>query len=218
MILYINDEKLEFSEEELNFRYLEEGQEGIAYIWKDKVIKVYKDQKRIPSINEETASYLSKIPTKRILLPIDLVYDENHNFIGYTTKFILNHNRSVIKRLPVSKIKKELELIREDIFLLSDKKVALMDFHLDNFCYDGGFYMIDPGTYKIVDYDKKKVLLENIRYYSEFFLRDLLFTTIKFTKKEKDALDLLNDSCDYISDMLDNSDRKVVPYLKGISK
>lgn len=78
--------------------------------------------------------------------------------------------------------------------------------------------MIDPGTYKIVGYDKRKVYLENIKLYSEFFLREVLFTVIKFTKKQKNNLELLADSTDYISEILDNSNGKVVPYLKGISK
>ena len=218
MIIYINDKKIELTAEELEYRFLGEGKEGTTYIWNDKVLKIYKPYSSISRLNEKEAIYLSKIPTKRILLPIDLIYDENHNFIGYTTKFIRNYNRSTIKRLAISKIKEELEIIKEDIFLLSEKNISLEDFKLDNFAYDGKFYMIDPGTYKIVDYDKKKVYLENIKLYSDFFLREVLFTIVNLTKKEKNNLESLNDSSDYIGDILENSDRKVVPFIKGISK
>ena len=216
MIIYINDKEYELKEDVLNYLYLGEGEEGIAYIQGDKVLKIYKPYCSIKRLSEEDVTYLSKIPTKRILLPIDIIYDENHNFIGYTTKFILNHQREIIKQLHISRIKGELELVKEDIFMLSEKSVSLEDFKLDNFALDDGFYMIDPGTYRIVDYDKRKVYLENIKLYSEFFLREVLFTVIKFTKKNN--LELLANSTDYISEILDNSNGKVVPYLKGISK
>lgn len=121
MIIYINDQEYELTKEELEYRYLGEGKEGTTYIWNDKVLKIYKPYSSISRLSEQEALYLSKIPTKRILLPLDIIYDENHNFIGYTTKFILNHNCAIINQLPVSKIKEELELVKEDIFMLSEK-------------------------------------------------------------------------------------------------
>jgi hypothetical protein len=78
--------------------------------------------------------------------------------------------------------------------------------------------MIDPGTYKIVDYDKRLVYLENIKVYNEFFLKDILYRLVKLNKKEKNNLEVLIDSSDYISDILEDSDKKIVSYLKGISK
>ena len=105
MIIYINGERIELTKEQLDYLYLGEGQEGVTYIYKDKALKIYKSYSSINRLSEKEALYLSKIPTKRILMPIDLVYDENGNFIGYTTKFIQNYNRATIKQLPISKIK-----------------------------------------------------------------------------------------------------------------
>ncbi len=218
MKIIINNELITFSDEELDYWYLGEGNEGTVYIWKDKAIKIYKPYCRTDRLSEEEALFLSKIPTKRILLPIDIVYDENNNFIGYTTKFIQNRNREIIKSLSLSTIKKELEIIKEDIFLLSNRGVSLEDFYYDNFALDDGFYMIDPGTYIIVDYDKRKVYLENIKLYNEFFLKDILFRLVKLNRQEKNNLEVLVDSSDYISDIIEDSERKVGPFLKGISK
>ena len=218
MKIIINNELITFSNEELDYWYLGEGNEGTVYIWKDKAIKIYKPYCSTDRLSEEEALFLSKIPTKRILLPIDIVYDENHNFIGYTTKFIQNRNREIIKSLSLSTIKKELEIIKEDIFLLSNRGVSLEDFYYDNFALDDGFYMIDPGTYRIVDYDKRKVYLENIKLYNEFFLKDILFRLVKLNRQEKNNLEVLVDSSDYISDIIEDSERKVGPFLKGISK
>ena len=218
MRVYINNKLVEYTDEELDYWYLGEGNEGTVYIWKDKAIKIYKPFCSTDRLSEDEALLLSRIPTKRILLPIDLVYDENHKFIGYTTKFIQNRNKDVIKKLYIGDIKKELELIKEDIFLLSDNNVSLEDFRYDNFAFDDGFYMIDPGTYKVVDYDKRLVYLENIKVYNEFFLKDILYRLVKLNKKEKNNLEVLIDSSDYISDILDDSDKKIVSYLKGISK
>lgn len=218
MRVVINNKVVEYTDEELDYWYLGEGNEGTCYIWKDKALKIYKPFCSTDRLTEEEAAYLSNIKTNRILLPIDLVYDENHKFIGYTTKFIQNRHRDTIKQLSIADIRKELEIIKEDIFTLSDNNVSLEDFRYDNFAYDDGFYMIDPGTYKIVDYDKRLVYLENIKVYNEFFLKDIIFRLVKLTKKEKENLEVLIDSSDYISDILEDSDKKIVSYMKGISK
>lgn len=217
MKVFIDNKEYNFSQEELDYWYLGEGNEGTAYIWKDKVLKIYKPFCSTDRLNEEEALYLSKIPTQRILLPIDLVYDENHKFIGYTTKFINNHNFEVIKNFPASRIKKELEIIREDIFLLSEKNVSLEDFRIDNFALEDGFYIIDPGTYKIVNQPKSRIFLENIKLFNKFFVEDILLRIRKFTKIQQNRVkEIFGD--EYAADNIDSVDITISNYLGKIVK
>ena len=65
--------------------YIDEGTEVVVYKYNDMALKIYKDYCRKQRLDLDTAKELSKIDTSRILLPRNIVYTENGEFIGYTT-------------------------------------------------------------------------------------------------------------------------------------
>ena len=78
MKYFLGTEEINFSEKELLDSYINEGTEGITYKYKNSAIKIYSNTYPYkPKLSEEEIFRMSKIPTKRILMPEKPLYDEN---------------------------------------------------------------------------------------------------------------------------------------------
>ena len=169
MRLFIDGVVYEFSQEELDYMYIGEGVESEVYRYRDEVFKLHKDERQMKfKLDEKTANYLSKIKTKRIMMPRKLIYDTNDNFCGYTLLYLESHQKEILRRRKMEDIIKELKLIEEDLITLKEYNVDLEDFTLDNFIVNKGLYMIDPGSYKVSKDDKR--LTEIINNTSSLYL------------------------------------------------
>ena len=148
--------------------FLGSGKEGNVYYKKNtnEAVKIYNGSDlNHKSLNEETAKFLSGIPTTNILLPKRLVYDEQGSFIGYTTPFIQTYqgvNNLELLDFKIPDLIKVIEPLYRDAYTLSMNKIYLRDIYSDGNClYNGNFYLIDPGLYQIMPHDKMEILKYN---------------------------------------------------------
>ena len=101
------------------------GQECRVFKYNNDVIKIFKKDYKLEHISKKTIEYLKEIETKRILMPIGFIKDQDNNLIGYKMKYV-SGNRIVDKDY-VENFFRELTIIRGDIETLSDKGVRLLD-------------------------------------------------------------------------------------------
>lgn len=191
MIFFIGDEKVELSEQELRNRYIDHGEEGNVYQYKKEAVKFYSDKmiyKR--RLQEEDVLKLSEINTKRILLPRKPVYDKDKKYIGYTTEFKIEAPKERIGLLRMKDLVKELELIKEDIRLLSNNLVKIQDLNYGGLLMtQDGIYITDPGEYHFSKKSYPDSLYDyNIDEMNYYFTRVVFNRYLKLTNREKEKL------------------------------
>ncbi len=220
MKIRIGKKLFEFSEEELDSMYIDEGMEGTIYRFNDDALKIYCDFPRKDRLNEDEAYKLSKIKTDRILLPKDLIYDENNKFIGYSTKFIENIDFKNASYLSVYDFCNEMDLVYKDLKLLNDKGVDVEDYSLYNLLFDGSIYFIDPGSHRFVNDDG--LLHRDNRYrLNEFLVWNLIpyMTDMSRAKRNKfrREIDLSDEFVDFMRyESLE--DESVKSFIKRITR
>ena len=223
MIIFIRDKKYEFNDEELEYMYEAEGNESIVYRYKDKVLKIYKKYCRKDRLNEEDVNRLSSILTNRILLSTDPIYDEDKNFFGYVMNYIRSYSSNFISNLPMKKFLNELDLIHDDLSLLSNNHIDMDDFIMDNLLFNGDIYIIDPGSYVFRNQlSVETVYKENIEKLNFFIINQLMTCNIPITKKNKEKFMNYFLNCDqFVGEIMKreiNSNDTVKSYVKRIVK
>ncbi len=141
-----NEENIPLDNSKIKF-ISNKGTEFIVYKYYDKALKIYKPNYNLSHLSKEELIILKNIHSKRILLPTGILKDYQGKLIGYEMPFISNP-----KDILTSKTKdlyKELEIIKQDIDLLSNKNIILRDINPSNTIYNGKLYLIDPGNYLI---------------------------------------------------------------------
>lgn len=124
------------------------GSEVVVYNDSDTVYKIYKEDYKLEHKDPEDIKFLSDIVTKRILMPKGLIVKDNQ-VIGYTMQYI--SGKKNILDITIEELLKELEIIEEDIEILSNCKVRLIDINRNNCVFNGCLYLVDPGNYYIND-------------------------------------------------------------------
>lgn len=139
-----------------NLRLLStQGTETLVYNDETLVYKIFKKDYAFPHKTEDEVTFLSSMPTARILMPKVKLF-ENGRFVGYTMDYI-SHPKN-IKKASIAYFLEELRILKQDIEVLSKNKVRLLDLNPSNFVYNGGMYFVDAGNYKIND-------IENMLYH-----------------------------------------------------
>ena len=183
MRIRLGKKLLEFTDQELDYMYLNEGMEGTIYKYGDRALKIYEEFPRKSRLEENEALELSKISTNRILLPRELIYDDKDKFVGYSTLYIDSYGLGNISKMSIDSFIDEVNILYRDISILSRNNVDVDDYTLYNTLYNGGIYLVDPGSYQIVDNDER--LFKDNRYrFNEFLVELLLPHSIKLTKRE----------------------------------
>ncbi len=225
MEFYVGDKFYSFSSSDLDYMYIDEGEEGIVYRYFDQAFKIYKDYCRKMRLKEKDVFVLQKIDTNRIVLPKNLIYDLNHQFIGYQMDFLLQYATQAIAKMDIFSFIKEICLLRDDIFLLSDFGIDMEDLNFRNLLYHNGkIYLIDPGSYVIRDYiDRSFLQQENFQRFAKFVVDDILLSVVSLSKKNQSAVrNILNleDSFSLIYRLEDTlqEGETVSSYVKRICK
>lgn len=135
--------------------YLGSGMEVNVYKVKNKVVKLYKNYCKKIRLTKEDCDRLTKIKTKRILLPTTTLEDKKGNMIGYKMKYISDLGKDSFFKLNKENLTKELELLEEDINILSDNSIHIRDLGYMNTVYHNGLYLIDSGSYDILKQSSK---------------------------------------------------------------
>ena len=76
------------------------GTEVEAYKVNDKVVKFYKRNCKKIRMDKKTCNALSKIDTKRILMPETSLLDKKRNIQGYTMEYIEDIGKDSFFKLP----------------------------------------------------------------------------------------------------------------------
>ena len=123
------------------------GSEFNVYKYSDLVVKIYKANYKFSHLSLEEFRILKNILTQRILLPTDFLFNNSDELIGYMMPYIAG-KKSLLPDL-VSNLFNELEILKEDLDLLSSNLVILRDINVKNTIYNGHLYLIDSGNYMI---------------------------------------------------------------------
>ncbi len=202
MKLKLGDKLLELTEEDLDYMYVDEGMEGTIYRWGNRALKIHDKFPQKAFLLEDEAQKLTKIDTERILLPKELIYDDNDKYVGYSTDFLTSYNFSNVGKLPMKEFTNEIELIYKDLNTLSDNFVDVDDYTLDNIIFDGGIRIIDPGSYTFVK-QERFLLSDNLYRFNHFLISSLIPYAVKMTKRERNyfrnTTDISEDLVDYFN-------------------
>lgn len=198
MKIYVGDEFLDLDEETLDYMYIDEGNESEIYRYGKDVLKIYKRFCHKDRLDEETTIQLSDISTERMLLPEKIIRDEDGNFIGYSMPFIYTYPVVGVLKRPVVELLDEMDVIKEDIRILSDNYVDIEDLHIRNVLYNGKLFIGDPGSYLVKRHKKSGQIYNDNMYTFGLFVRDELFKLLKLTVGERQSL---NQKFDYTWDI-----------------
>ena len=156
MKYYCNQEEIDLNEKDIRNINEDKTAEGICYEKNGFVYKIhYKDDSDY--IDEDSCKYLIDINTKRIFLPVDIIYDENKLYSGYKTVYIktlkeLQKRNKSLKRIlekSVLDFFTDIEEIENDIFTLSKKKVIVGDFGVHNMIDNGHLNIFDVSCFSV---------------------------------------------------------------------
>lgn len=221
MKLFVGDEKIELTEDELNNRYLDEGKEAKIYDYGSEVLKIYKDYCPKSRLSEDDSFFLSQIKTGRVLLPKRLIHDENGKFLGYTTERVYGLSKLRLPKMRMKKLVDELDVVMTDLKVLADNNYSVADFTLNNVVYDGGLYFVDPGSFmKVDDFEERFKYSSNMGTLNEFMLDDFFYLVL-LSRKHRNIFDNNFDRADYIADDIRcsmNDNETVRRYVKRMSK
>ena len=226
MILYLKDEeqtrKLTLSSEDLIDMYLDEGEEGTVYKYDAYALKVYHPNCRKVRIDEKTCERLMELRnlTYLVQMPQGMILNQMKSFNGYYTYYVLAHCLQEIYSLPMRIFTGLVKDVYRELSILSDHHISVCDFHLGNFCYDGNFNFVDPGSYELEDeLSYVQLLTKNQTEFSRFITEDLLALLMFPHKKKRQKMIDHFEGIEYLPDILeDESDGKetVKKYIKRI--
>lgn len=191
-------------------KYLGDGSEGRVFLDKNnhEAIKIFWDYENFKApITLEAAIKMTKLKSNHILLPRHIIYDENNNFLGYTTSYIKTFpflKENILSYYPTYFLVKIINSLYEEIKYLSENKLTLNDIlnNSENYLFNGQFYLVDPGYHRFKDWPYEKVLHYNMRKIN-IFLNCYLF----------------NYDIDELTQILEkNDDISLAKYLKSESQ
>lgn len=118
-------------------------------------LRIYKNNiDRNLVLSKEDCEYLAGLRSDRILLPKKLLF-KNDNYCGYSYRML---NRSPGKEKMISTDMEDfisdIEMLEEDIDLLSRKRVMLDGITPNNIVYSNGLYLTDVSQFKVLDVEE----------------------------------------------------------------
>lgn len=212
---------LSFSDDDLEDMYISAGEEGTTYYYHDYALKVYHTKCGKIRLDEKTCKRMLDIHTNFVLLPKGVLYDNKHHFIGYYTDFIHGKYVKDILSLKMRDFKEQLDSVYQELEQLANQHVYVTDLHYGNFCYDGDFFFVDPGSYSIEDNMPTSKLLTHNQLEFSSFVHDYVFGDLIYgskSRKKKKIRDYF-DGYECLVDILDDDadeDETVKKYIKRI--
>lgn len=204
--------------------YLGDGCEAAVYRYdKNIAIKIYKNNGFKRKLDEETALGLMKLKTKRILLPEEIIYNENNEMIGYKKKYKENYNHA-LKYINGLNLYNEILILKEDAYTLASNDYIISDLHRDNMIYDGSIYLTDPGSYEKIENPKLNKFLYNQESLNELIIDDIIgFELEQFLskKKAKTITDDLHKKSEFIGDVIKDElvkSKNLRSYTRSLAK
>lgn len=153
-----------------------EGKEVSVYRCFDKVIKIFHNDRKTPikRISDEGLIKLTELPLNCFNLPIDIIID-NEKIVGYTEKYLKE------KEVNIDNI--DFDLIKEDIYTLSDSGFSIEDLFYNYIFTHDKLLFNDLTSYNYlntnVDFLKKKILEKNIIIMNNFLIGLIMFDAFR---------------------------------------
>ena len=165
-----------------------EGLESKVFrIDNETVLKVYKDYNDKAKLDKKMIEDLSELDTNRIILPNDIITDEDGETKGYSMDYIEESEDTIID-FPKKQLIVELSLLKKDLIELGENNIEIGDLREENtISNEDSFYLIDCGDYLQRKIDTTDI---NIRFFNEYIIDDI-FTDIVF-EESKDLMKGLN--------------------------
>lgn len=222
MRILVGDELLVLSDADLDCMYVSEGEESVVYNYKNEALKIYKNSCEKLRLSLDDTLHLSGISTHRLLLPKRIIIDANSGeFLGYTTPFIKPATTTGIIRMKMSSFIDELDLLRSDTMMLAERYIEVEDFNLPNTVYDGGIYLVDPGSYRIRTSPNLMRFVRNVNSFNlNNYVKEEIFGMLNLTKNQKALVDTIFPDDDFIGDIIKEtavSDESVRQYVKRMT-
>ena len=222
MRILLGDKLLEFTDLELDYMYLDEGNESVVFKYGNDALKIYKEFCHKERLAEEDALRLSCISTERILMPKEIIRDaDTGKFIGYSVPYIEKYPSSAIARMKMRDFLRELDVICSDIDTLSNAHVDIEDLHVDNILYNGSFFIGDPGSFEFRrETPSNRIYQSNIYSLSRFVINEV-FGIVKLSKPKKKVLDSMFVDDYYIGEQIREAAKStdtVSAYVKRMTK
>ena len=222
MRILLGDKLLEFTEEELDYMYIDEGTESEVFRYGQDALKIYKKYCPKERLGLEDVVELSKIPTKRFLMPKEIIRDaDTMEFIGYSMPFIYKYPREILMRIKMVEFLDELDIIHSDIDLLSSCGVDIEDIHIDNVLFNDKFFIGDPGSF---EFKRKspvgRIYRDNIYTFNRFVKSEIIPMS-KISKKKREEFDMMFDDYYFIGEQLryETKEKETVKsYIKRMTK
>ena len=204
----INGRTYEFEKEDLDSMFIDEGEEGCCYRVRnyrdDFVMKIHHEDPEKVFLDEDTCKIMKEIKTERILLPNDLIYDQDGKYLGYTMDFI-EYKRPKIRNLKIGKVVDEFYTLEKDVDKLSSNYVYIDDLRIFNTIFSNGIYICDPGSFSLAENNNQKRFAGyyNKKMINEYEIVEVIFNLLKFNKKEQELLKkVFLDNEEYVSDVI----------------
>ena len=160
-------------------------------------------------------------------MPKNILHDKEGNFKGAVIREFKNPEIITHAQLEeLEKIISELKYIEEDIYILSEKGIAIKDMKLEHILYSSiakCLGVIDFGLFERSE--SKTLLLENLKEMNYYLRQGLLWANLKGTKNEMLGIDFpeIYDTLDYeevlFSKILEEENKKYkVKTLRDLKK
>ncbi|MBQ7141263.1 MAG: hypothetical protein IJO32_07165 [Bacilli bacterium] len=190
------------------------GCEGNVYKYQDIAIKVHDDIPIKKTLSQKLVKQFKNIDTKRILLPNGLTFEKAGIFlkyVGYTTQLISNKLRKErLIDLDSNHIYDEIQLLKNDIKLLSENKISVDDLNSkDNLVFNGDLYFVDPGSYNIDNGNFNELYTKNMDKlnYALYLCLFCLYNDSNYIMYELKNINGTN---------IENINYKIVPLIRNI--
>lgn len=134
------------------------GTEGICYKKGNQVYKIYHESSIYEFGHNKSIDhqYLIGIPTKQIILPNAIIYNEDYSYAGYRANMAFGRKDITQKQgitvMPSAKFINNLQILENDMKLLAYNYVLAADIQPVNYFYDEKLELmqiIDPGRYRV---------------------------------------------------------------------
>ena len=153
-----------------------EGKEVNVYRVGDEVIKIFHEMRKTPikRINDEGLERLSELSLNCFITPNNLIILDG-KIIGYTEKYLEE------KEINFDNI--DYDLIKEDIYTLSENGFTIEDLFYNYIFTDGRLYFNDLTSYNYikteVEFLKKQFLVKNTIIMNNFLIGLTLFDAFR---------------------------------------
>ena len=217
MKVYIGNKEYNFSQEQLDYMYLDEGMEATIYRLDSKVLKIYKDYSQKERLDYDEAAILSKIPAKKYLLPLEPIYDVDRNFIGYTALYKDKHMFKYLAQMPLNAFAGELDDLVSDTNLLGMNAISIEDLTYDNTIFDGHIAICDVGSFTTNDFSLDTLKQDNYDKLNTYICEEILANCVSLTRKQKIFLSKIAENYDIRKEVSKDDSKTVGAFVKKIT-